>query len=285
MQPSIAQRLALSQMAALGIGTYTAFASLFWVLPVSASRLYLLSFLLFYLGLVGLLVTDLAAILSLTVHWSARRLGSGKAHYWLSLTKGLLLIGLSAVSLMTIATTVRPQFQRQMLFGMQVQAHSVSFSGATPDDMDERLQSALLPGQRIDRVELSGIGGSVEAARRAAALLKAHGAIRAVAVGDCASACATLFEEFPQREMAPNGRLGFHAYWGGPFNSAAEAQQREIDHLAARGVDADYAHSLFASPVLTWPSLQAMREHHLVTGCWSPTSAAPADCNSSSAPY
>jgi hypothetical protein len=145
--------------------------------------------------------------------------------------------------------------------------------------MDTQILNALHPGQRIERVELSGIGGSVEAAQRAAAALKLRGATTAVAVGDCASACATMFEEFPHRYVTPNARLGFHAFWGGSFNSAERAQQVEIERLVSRGVAYDYANHLFASRDLTWPSLDSLQGHHLANGCWDTTSAAPADCN------
>lgn len=268
----------LNPMAALGVLTFAVLAVLPWSLPLPASRLYSLSFVLSYLGFIALVVTEFCALCSLSAHWMARRMSPHRAGYWLSLTQGLLIIGLSALSMTAIANGIRPTLQTEMLFGLQVEPHRVILSGATPDDMDERLEKALLPGQRIDRVELSGIGGSVEAAERATRILKAHGAATAVVVGECASACATMFEEFPHRYVAPAGRLGFHAFWGGHFNSAAEAQQREIEHLVSRGVEAAYAEQLFASPMLTWPSLSALYHHRLASGCWDPDAEAPVAC-------
>ncbi len=279
VQAPSARAVALNPMAALGVATFAAMAILPWNLPLPAARLYSISFLLSYLGVIGLAVTDFGAVLALASHWIARRLNSTRASYWLSLAKGLVLIGLAAILLIATANGVRPALQTEMLFGLKVEPHAVILSGATPDDMDAKLAEALRPGQRIDRVELSGIGGSVEAAQRATAILKAHGATTAVAIGDCASACATMFEDFPYRYVAPAGRLGFHAYWGGSFDSAAEAQQREIDHLVARGVDPAFAHELFARSALSWPSKDALRRHQLASGCWNPTNATPAVCD------
>lgn len=276
---SVARVVALNPMAALGVATFAAMAILPWNLPLPAAQLYSMTFLLSYLGVIGLAVTAFCALCALAGHWTARFFDPHRAAYWLSLTKGLLLIGMSALSVTAVANGMRPTLQTQMLFGLQVQPHVVILSGATPDDMDAQLQKALLPWQRIDRVELSGIGGSVEAAQRATAILRAHGATTAVVVGDCASACATMFEDFPHRYVASAGRLGFHAFWGGSFSSAAEAQQREIDQLVTRGVDSAYANQLFASPALTWPSTDALRSHHLATACWNTTVAMPVVCD------
>ena len=271
--------VAFNPMAALGVASYAALALTLWALPLPANRLYSFSFLLSYLALAGLAVTHAGAIVALASHWAARRWYAARAAYWLSLTKGLLLIGLAATALQLVAAGMQPMLQTRALFGMQIKAQVVTLSGATPDDMDQRLSQTLAPGQYIDRVELSGIGGSVEAAQRAAAILKAHGARVAVVTGDCASACATMFEEFPHRYVAPGGRLGFHAFWGGSLLSpAADAQQREIDRLVARGVDSAYARKLFASAELTWPSPEALAAHRLVSGCWNVDRSTPASC-------
>jgi hypothetical protein len=145
--------------------------------------------------------------------------------------------------------------------------------------MDSQLANALAPGQRVDRVELSGIGGAVDAAERAVVLLKAHGATTAVVNGDCASACALMFEQFPHRYIAPGGRLGFHAFWGGGLFAAANAQQREINQLIGRGVDPVFANQLFASSEATWPTLAQLRNHRLISGCWDVQSSTPGSCD------
>jgi hypothetical protein len=275
---TVRQAVAFNQMAALGVASYVVLAALPVALPLPAHRLYSISFLLSWLGWCGLAVTAIGAVAALSRHWLTRSHRPAHAAYWLSLSKGLVLIGVAAAVLMYAMDVVRPSLQTRMLFGMQVHPHVVTLSGATPDDMDSQLAAALGTGQRIDRVELSGIGGAVDAAERAAELLKAHGATTVVAVGDCVSACAVMFEQFSHRYVAPGGRLGFHAFWGGGLFAAANAQQHEIDHLVARGVAPAFANQLFASSATTWPSVTALRAHQLINDCWDTQIAAPSSC-------
>lgn len=59
-------------------------------------------------------------------------------------------------------------------------------------------------------LELNSHGGVLEAANRAAELVRAHGAVTTRVVGQCSSACVLVFGASAHRQMHFAGTLGFH---------------------------------------------------------------------------
>jgi hypothetical protein len=253
-------------------------AFIVWVVSLPINSLYSLATMAMLIGLTGVATAGTGVFIGLGAYCVARWRQFPQPDDRLLLVKTSFMVGIASFGLASIAYAVVPRLQASALFHMHIGANFVSLSGATPQDMDFRLENVLGTNTRIDRVELSGIGGTVEAAERTAAILRAHGVHTAVVVDDCESACAVLFELFDHRYVAPNARLGFHDFRGGTPWNRAELKAHAVERLSELGVDDRYASHLFGGSNLTWPSLSALQEHGLISGCWDLGSRSPVEC-------
>jgi hypothetical protein len=251
---------------------------LIWAVSLPVTSLYSLATMAMLIGLTGVGTAGSGVLIGLGAYGVARWRRFPRPDDRLLLVKTSFIVGVACFGLASICYAVAPRLQASALFRMRVEPRVVSLLGATPQDMDVRLQNVLAGHVQIERVELSGIGGTVAAAEHSAAILREHGVRTAVAVGNCVSACAVLFESFDERYVAPNAMLGFHAFRGGMPSERLQLQEHAIKRLTDLGVDGHFANALFGDSNLIWPSVTAMREHGLISGCWNLSSHSPAVC-------
>ena len=127
-----------------------------------------------------------------------------------------------------------------------------------------RLDAAAAAGARISVIELESPGGRIPAARAIAKRVIEHGwATRAT--GLCASACTLIFAAGSTRSLAPGGRLAFHGYRIGIYDSAlrslGDEEARDRAYLETRGIAPEFIARAFATPheALWFPSPEELR--------------------------
>ena len=141
---------------------------------------------------------------------------------------------------------------------------------------DQELAAALRAHPDAQALVVSGPGGSLNAALRAARLANDHG-VAVYAVDDCVSACAMLWVAARQREMKPQARIGLHQ--ARPGNEAAvdlwtwvgehvEAQKRTL--LADAGFPAAAIDVALATPptAVAWFTFPELRTLGVRVGTW-----------------
>lgn len=88
---------------------------------------------------------------------------------------------------------------------------AATLSGPIELGVTERFRALLARHPGVTEIRLESEGGNIYEARGLAALIRRNG-LATIAVGDCTSACTTVFIGGLDRRLQAGARLGFHQY-------------------------------------------------------------------------
>lgn len=133
--------------------------------------------------------------------------------------------------------------------------------------MGRELEQGPIP----TRITLVSDGGNVFEARGLAKLILTHG-IQTYVEDTCSSACTLVFIAGAQRQLGPNGQLGFHSYLLEDaqrlpgFNIEAE-QARDREFMQGQGVSVEFIARVYDTPSsdIWFPEHVLLRQSGVVT--------------------
>lgn len=195
----------------------------------------------------------------------------------------LFMAAMATLAAYASMTTINGAYYRALFKGEQRITYGDGFvrlTGAIADDLAQQLEAHSDSSLRLGRVELEGPGGDPAGALAGGRWLRAHGVQRAVVTGDCASACAILALMFPERDIAPGGRLGFHSIISpSGDNLHATGVQRDVNTvLAENGIAGDLLARLFNSRDVVWYTRDELVSANIVADCWDSVKREVAPC-------
>jgi hypothetical protein len=156
----------------------------------------------------------------------------------------------------------------------------LEFAGGITFGAAKDFQRFLDAMPAVQIVHLNSPGGRVVEAERIARLISAR-KLSTYVVGNCLSACTTLFMSGRERLISPQGRLGFHQP---DFPGLSDQERREIlaeEELRLRqfGVSAAFAHKANLAPPddMWFPTVAELIAEHVATRVVNPLDFAMSD--------
>lgn len=219
-------------------------------------------------GIVTVFVAlDLAVLALQTVFVSgaALRASGPIIHLLLRLMQVMVLFATISVSFDRLANAnLAPLSPRPAPAQLPVIDGTAVFSGLIDLASYTALAETIRANPTLQAIRLTSDGGNVAAARGMARLIL-EAKLATTVTGTCASACTLAFLAGQNRSLAPEARLGFHAYrleTGARVLNTQDEQSRDRDWMIARGVKKAFLDQAFATPFTSmwFPERQILEE-------------------------
>lgn len=89
---------------------------------------------------------------------------------------------------------------------------SLTLTGSFEYGITDRFERVLAAHPDVEQVVLSSTGGNIYEARGLGNIIRRNN-LNTLVISECSSACTTAFISGTTRQLAADGRLGFHQYW------------------------------------------------------------------------
>jgi TPR repeat protein len=203
----------------------------------------------------------------------------GGSPFWAGTARVMLLVSV-LTTLAQVRTSAIPQITEltQIAFGndpygryevrLLQGATELEIRGAITFGLTDEVQKILTANPQVKTVRLNSNGGRLAEARRLGDLIRQR-SLATYADADCQSACTIAFLGGHDRQLAPQGRLGFHQYVFPGVEQDDMKSQYAIDRarMLAAGVRPEFVAQAFTTPSsdMWFPSREQLLENGVIT--------------------
>lgn len=149
--------------------------------------------------------------------------------------------------------------------------NSLLLTGSMELGITKAFLAQIIATPNIQTVILQSTGGNIYEARGLAQIIKQNG-LNTRVMAQCSSACTTVFIAGHEREIGPNGELGFHQYRVNATYSVLNAdpqaeQDRDRDLFRQAGVSELFLSKMFdkGASDIWFPDIDALIAANVVT--------------------